>query len=177
MTLEAQGAHFYWHSTDSHSVYPSIFADNKCAGMVWSDKVVDATWFAAGKVYVHGINLLPFTPASELYATSDWAKEQFPVAWASLDQHDAGDDWRGFLRGAQCAFDAPAAWKAIKALTSFDGGNTRANLMHFCATRPPPQQQVPDDDTGDDDDAALPAVVDLPSSSLLEPSSTLVQEA
>jgi endo-1,3(4)-beta-glucanase len=179
MTLEAQGAHFYWHSTDSHSVYPSIFADNKCAGMVWSDKVVDATWFAAGKVYVHGINLLPFTPASELYATSAWAKEQFPVAWASLEQHDAGDDWRGFLRGAQCAFDAPAAWKAIEALTSFDGGNTRANLMHFCATRPPTQQQQQQQMQDDDDVNDFPAVVvGVPSSILLEqPSSALVQDA
>ena len=44
-TLETQGAKWYWHSTAEQSVYPSVYAANKCVGMVWSDKVVDATWF------------------------------------------------------------------------------------------------------------------------------------
>ncbi len=36
MTLEVLGTNTYWHSTKAKSVYPEIYAQNKCVGMVWS---------------------------------------------------------------------------------------------------------------------------------------------
>lgn len=45
MTMEIQGARTYWHSQKDKTVYPEVFAKNKCIGMKWSDKVVEATWF------------------------------------------------------------------------------------------------------------------------------------
>ena len=91
---------------------------------------------AAGKAYIHGINMLPFTPASELYLTSEWVREEYPVVLASLAGSDVPDEWRGFIFGTHCVVDALHAWDQIRALTTFDGGNTRSNLMYFCATRP-----------------------------------------
>lgn len=35
--------------------------------MIWGDKVDYNTWFGAGVVYALGINMIPFTPLSELY--------------------------------------------------------------------------------------------------------------
>jgi len=35
-TMETLGTNTYWHSTSKSSVYPDLFADNKCVGMVWS---------------------------------------------------------------------------------------------------------------------------------------------
>ena len=84
--------------------------------------------------------MLPFTPASEGYLTADWVSEEWPVVWASVTP-DITDEWRGFLFGTQCVVDEQQAWNNIQGLTSFDGGNTRTNLMYFCATRPPQQQQ------------------------------------
>ncbi len=95
---------------------------------------------AAGKVYIHGINMLPFTPASEFYLTPDWIVEEWPVVWNSITPQIT-DEWKGFLFGTQCVIDSNKAWKSIEKLTSFDGGNTRSNLMYFCATRPKQQQQ------------------------------------
>lgn len=90
---------------------------------------------AAGLVYIHGINMLPFTPASELYLTADWVREEYPVVISSVTG-DITDEWKGFLYGTHCVIDSTAAWQEILGLTSFDGGNTRSNLMYFCATRP-----------------------------------------
>jgi endo-1,3(4)-beta-glucanase len=134
-SLEIYGTQKYWHSREGHTVYPKVFADNKCIGMKWSDKVVEATWFAAGMVYIHGINMLPFTPLSELYLTAPWIKEEYPVVISSVTS-EITDEWKGFLYGTHCVIDEPAAWSEIVGLTSFDGGNTRSNLMYFCATRP-----------------------------------------
>ena len=44
-SLEIYGTLTYWQSRKGHSVYPQVFADNKCIGMKWSQKVVEATWF------------------------------------------------------------------------------------------------------------------------------------
>ena len=35
--------------------------------MIWGDKVDYNTWFGAGVVYALGINMMPFTPLSEIY--------------------------------------------------------------------------------------------------------------
>lgn len=102
---------------------------------MWSDKAVEATWFAAGMTYIHGINMLPFTPISELYLLKPWVQEEYPFVWSTLTP-DITDEWRGFLIGTRCVSEPNEAWKQIRALTSFDGGNTRSNLMYFCATRP-----------------------------------------
>ena len=47
------------HSTTANTVYPAIYANNKCVGMVWGDKVVDATWF--GNTFVYAALLLYVT--------------------------------------------------------------------------------------------------------------------
>jgi len=104
---------------------------------------------AAGKVFIHGINMLPFTPASEFYLTREWVEEEYPVVTASITG-DTTDEWKGFLYGTHCVIDSRAAWKEIGKLVTFDGGNTRSNLMYFCATRPP--QGSNDDDDDDDED-------------------------
>jgi endo-1,3(4)-beta-glucanase len=84
--------------------------------------------------------MLPFTPLSELYLDSAWVTEEYPVVIASVTS-DITDEWKGFLYGTHCVIDPKTAWEEIQGLTSFDGGNTRTNLMYFCATRP---KQTPD---------------------------------
>lgn len=90
---------------------------------------------AAGKVFIHGINMLPFTPFTEQYLTGDWVKEEYPVVLASITPQIT-DEWKGFLWGDHAVIDASAAWDQIRNLNTFDGGNTRSNLMYFAATRP-----------------------------------------
>jgi hypothetical protein len=48
-TLEIAGTRAYWHSREGNTVYPDVFAKNKCIGMKWSDKVVEATWFGQSR--------------------------------------------------------------------------------------------------------------------------------
>jgi endo-1,3(4)-beta-glucanase len=128
----------YWHSTTASSVYPDVFGANKCVGMVWGDKVVYTTWFASGAIYVHGINMLPFTPITELYLTRDWVTEEYPVVWASVKDSLATTEqgWLGFLYMDHAVIDPDTAWNEIMTLKSFDDGNTLTNALYWIATRP-----------------------------------------
>jgi len=63
----------------SSTVYPEIFSKNKMVGMVWSIKADYQTWFGSHPVYIHGIQMLPFTPITEVSLERDFIKEEFPV--------------------------------------------------------------------------------------------------
>ena len=52
----------YWLDVD-HDVFPPGYA-RPVAGIVWGDGAVYDTWWDRNPVYVHGINMLPFTGAS-----------------------------------------------------------------------------------------------------------------
>lgn len=95
---------------------------------------------AAGKVFIHGINMLPFTPFSEQYLTADWVVEEYPVVFASITPQIT-DEWKGFLWGDHAVIEPNKAWEQIRNLNTFDGGNTRSNLMYFAATRPNQEEQ------------------------------------
>jgi endo-1,3(4)-beta-glucanase len=73
--------------TTADSVYPAVYAAKKCVGMVWGMKAEDATYFARGAVYVHGINMLPFTPLTEWYMPRDWVAEEYPVVRGTVAGH------------------------------------------------------------------------------------------
>ncbi len=52
----------YWLDVD-HDVFPRGYA-HPVAGIVWGDGAAYDTWWDRNPVYVHGINMLPFTGAS-----------------------------------------------------------------------------------------------------------------
>lgn len=86
-------------------------------------------------MFIHGINMLPFTPLTESLLTAPWVAEEYPVVFASITPAIT-DEWKGFLWGDHAIIDAAQAWTQIENLNTFDGGNTRSNLMYFAATRP-----------------------------------------
>ena len=138
LTLELHAVKRYWHMSSSDSVYPSIYTANKCVGMVWGTKIVDATWFASGTAYVHGIQLLPFTPVTEhLLQPHDWLAEETQVmaAGMSASNPSPNDGWLGFLRGSQAVLNSNQAWNDILRLNEYDNGNSKTNLQYWCATR------------------------------------------
>ncbi len=58
----ASAVESYWLDED-HDVFPRDF-HHPVAGIVWGDGAKFATWWDPNPVYVHGINMLPFTGAS-----------------------------------------------------------------------------------------------------------------
>jgi endoglucanase Acf2 len=52
----------YWLDID-HDVFPAGYG-HTVAGIVWGDGAVYDTWFDRNPVYIHGINMVPFTGAS-----------------------------------------------------------------------------------------------------------------
>jgi endo-1,3(4)-beta-glucanase len=77
---EVYAAQKYWQIKQSDSIYPAPFKQNGVVGIVWSNKVDYATFFGAQAEYIHGIQMLPITPASEVLLPKDWVAED----WANV---------------------------------------------------------------------------------------------
>lgn len=48
-------------------------------GMVWSTKAFCGTWFGIDDIFIHGINMLPFTPITENLLEKRFIAEEYPL--------------------------------------------------------------------------------------------------
>jgi len=134
LATEIRSAQRYWQITSESDLYNPPFADNKVVGVLWSTKVGYETFFGNEPEFIHGIQMLPFTPISEELLRQDWISQSYPLF--SENYATTSDGWRGFMVMAKAIFDSQAAWNEAQALNGYDDGNTRANTLYWIATRP-----------------------------------------
>lgn len=146
LSTEIRSAHRYWQvrSSPAPRVYPEVY-EPKVVGMLWSTLAQEQTWFGAEQWKSYGIQLLPFTPASEKRDDIGWVKEMFPhfnhscssdpvceeQGWSilvHLSQATMGD-WEGALKGIQALPDSVFT-------TAGGNGHSRSNCLWWIGTRP-----------------------------------------
>ncbi|MBK7861462.1 MAG: hypothetical protein IPJ65_23175 [Archangiaceae bacterium] len=134
LAQELDGARTYWQIRSGSTIYPEPFAAGRVVGVLWGSKVDYATFFGANVEFIHGIQLLPFTPITEALLPSAWVREAYPVVAAASAGAEAG--WRGFIAMEHAIIDPASAWAELSALTAFDDGNSKTNALYWAATRP-----------------------------------------
>ncbi len=134
LATEIRSAKRYWQITSGSDIYKEPFANNKVVGVLWSTKAGYETFFGNRPEFIHGIQMLPFTPISEELLGPGWVSESYPLFSTNYDTADEG--WRGFMVMAKAVFDSDAALREVRDLRSFDDGNTRSNTLYWLATRP-----------------------------------------
>jgi endoglucanase Acf2 len=120
----------YWFDVDGDN-FPAGFA-HPAVGMVWGSGARYDTWFARDPIYVHGINLLPFTGGS-LYLGLDpgYVRRNHQALLAA--SHGEPPVWRDVVWMYQ-ALDDPQAALAAAARDPYlepEFGDSRAFLTHW----------------------------------------------
>jgi endo-1,3(4)-beta-glucanase len=64
ITLSQRAARRYWH-IENADIYQGAFLPNLIVGILWVTKIDFATFFGANEEYIHGIQMIPFTPLSK----------------------------------------------------------------------------------------------------------------
>ncbi|MCA9675681.1 MAG: hypothetical protein KC464_11640, partial [Myxococcales bacterium] len=138
LATELRSVQAYWQITSDHDLYGPPFSDHKVVGVLWATKVDYATFFGGNVEYIHGIQMLPFTPISEALLRPAWISEEYPVLATALTRPEPAlaEAWRGYVVMAHAILDPDAAWTEATALTGFDDGNTATNTLYWIATRP-----------------------------------------
>jgi len=130
LATEIRGAQKYWHMSDAGKIYQSPFKDNKVVGILWEDGAAYGTFFGADPQEIHLIQMLPFSPVSEILLPEDWIKEQFPVL-----ERTKKPGWEDLVDANQAIIDPVTAYNdAFK--VSFGAGTTLPDTLYWDATRP-----------------------------------------
>jgi endoglucanase Acf2 len=126
----------YWFDV-SGTNYPKDFP-NVALGMVWGGKGAFATWFSGDIDCIHGINWLPFTPASIYMGRfPDYVKKNFDRIVA---KRKTGADFNTGWGDLVCMFGALADPAAAAAYIDahpnckLEGGNSHAFMCHWIHT-------------------------------------------
>lgn len=133
--IERTAVEEYWFDV-SGTNYPADFPQ-VALGMVWGGKGAFATWFSGDIDCIHGINWLPFTPAS-LYMGRhpDYVRKNFERIVA---QRKGGTDFNTgwgdlVLMFGALADPSAAAQYAAQPQLKIESGNSRAFLHHWICT-------------------------------------------
>lgn len=139
LAMELRGAHYYWQvHSDNGDIYDQYFAANKMVGQLGGTDAFCQTWFGDELQFIHGINLLPFTPITEELLPYSYILEEWPVLKTALNNSDLTPAWAGVMYLDYAIVDPEDAWGLMTALddNSLDDGFSMANAMYWIATRP-----------------------------------------
>lgn len=126
---------------DALTVHPARFARNWAPGITFEGKVDYATWFGINPEYIHGIQMLPVSPAlaftrPRAHAAGEWAAVVAPVAAALRTA------WAGVLWQHHGVTDPRTAFTHLGALLTHDrpvdNGMSRTWALLAAATAPEP---------------------------------------
>lgn len=124
----------YYLYSSSNKLEPSKIVANKVAGILFDNKIDYTTYFGDKMQYIHGIHMLPITPASSNIRGPTFVKEEWSAKIAK-SINSITDGWAGILRLNQVLFD-PALSYSFFSSKSFksqylDNGLSRTWALAF----------------------------------------------
>jgi endoglucanase Acf2 len=126
----------YWFDV-SGTNFPKDFP-NVALGMVWGGKGAFATWFSPDIDCIHGINWLPFTPASIYMGRHpEYVKKNHArIVEKRLNGNDYNNGWGDLVVMFNALADPASAAAYLDATPDclIEGGNTRAFMDHWIGT-------------------------------------------
>ncbi|KAL7682228.1 putative endo-1,3(4)-beta-glucanase, glycosyl hydrolase family 81 [Plasmopara halstedii] len=136
LATELRSVKKYWHMKVNSKIYEPVFSKNIMVGVVGEMNVVYNTWFGDRAVYIHGINMLPFTPFTPQLLDETFIMREYQLLGQDLPDLDRYDIWRSIVVLDHAILDAAKAWDELnQTVNAFDTWSSRSNAMYWIATR------------------------------------------
>lgn len=134
---EIQAVNHYWFDIHQQTLPPEFQSDQ--VSMVFGGKSLHNTWWIDEPRQIHGINLLPFTPASTYLGTSPAFVERAMTALEKETEVFNGrgkrakpeDIWQDLFAQHLALVDPEAGFKRWDRWGSFELGHTRSHTYHW----------------------------------------------
>nr|ADX01234.1 endo-1,3-beta-glucanase [Debaryomyces hansenii] len=139
LSVMSRAMNMYFYYKSDNTVEPSDILPNKVSGIFFENKVTYTTYFGSPDEhpeYVHGIHMLPITPASSLIRIPSYVEEEWDDQISTfIDDVDSG--WTGILRLNQALYDASTSYSFFSSDswtdTYLDNGQSRTWSLAFSA--------------------------------------------
>lgn len=121
---------------DGNDVHPPDFVKNRVTGIFFEAKVHYGTFFGADECYIHGIQMIPLSPALRLARSTEFCKQEWRDILSRRGLPLPGKhSWSSLLITGNLAFHKPAeAWDKLKLLKELDRGLSRSWAMYWIAS-------------------------------------------
>uniref|UniRef100_A0A7S2N8J0 glucan endo-1,3-beta-D-glucosidase n=1 Tax=Zooxanthella nutricula TaxID=1333877 RepID=A0A7S2N8J0_9DINO len=122
---------------NSNPHYPAAFVQNHVTGIFFQNKLDYTTWFGTKKEFIHGIQMLPLTPALFLSRKAEFCQQEWSDIVSKLPL-PPWDPWTSvLLTGSLALVSADAAYGRLAVMDpgSVDDGLTRAYALYWAATQ------------------------------------------
>ena len=132
LATEIRSARKYWHIMNESDVYPDEFKGNKMVGVLWDTKVDYTTWFGAQVEFIHGIQMLPYTPITEESLDYSFVQQEYELVKGA-----GADAWKTYIIMDGAVINQQEAWQELNAAVVGDwAGISKTNALWWIATRP-----------------------------------------
>lgn len=116
------------------------FTKNRVTGIFFQNKVDYTTWFGGEKYYIHGIQMLPLSPALQLSRQADFCQEEWDDVLRDTKPPKNGAKWTSVVvTGNLAIIDPDTAYNRLlqmHATDEMDDGLTKAWAMYWAAVQP-----------------------------------------
>jgi len=116
--------------------HPEDFVKNHVTGIFFQNKVHYTTWFGSEEKYIHGIQMLPLSPALKLTRKREFCQQEWDDIISGLPL-SVTDPWTSILLTGTLAFiDPVGAFTQLAAMSPahMDDGLTRAWALYWAAS-------------------------------------------
>ncbi|KAH9142149.1 hypothetical protein AeRB84_013758, partial [Aphanomyces euteiches] len=137
LTVNARAINTYFLMDSANRVHPKEILPNKVPGIFFDNKVDYATWFSPDKWCIHGIQMIPVSPATEFVRSERFVHEEWTDVLSktsAVAQNDLTNTWLSLLYTNYAAVDPQTAMEKLQTV-ALDDGLTRSWALYMAASR------------------------------------------
>lgn len=137
LSIMARAMNMYFYYSDDNTVQPALYIPNKVSGILFENKIAYTTYFGSpdkNPEYVHGIHMLPISPASSLIRGPTFVQQEWEEQISKF-VGDVNSGWLGILKLNQALYDAKSSYEFFSSdnwnQNYLDNGQSRTWSLAF----------------------------------------------
>lgn len=157
LTLASKTVREFFLMKTGNTHHPEAFVKNHVTGIFLQGKVDYTTWFGGRPEHIHGIQMLPLSPALKLTRRKDFCQQEYSDILSKADWKSMTKPWISVLLTGSIAFlDSESAYRQLFAMGEgdLDGGLSRAWALYWATSRPGDAAQFSEDGSTEEDPSA-----------------------
>lgn len=118
-----------------NKVHHPDYVKNRITGIHFQSKVQYATFFGGEQWFIHGIQMLPLSPALLMLRDPEFCEQEWDDVLSHMDLTTVSPGWLSLLVTGNVAIrDPDSGYEMVKALDSLDNGLGHAWAMYWAAS-------------------------------------------
>lgn len=111
------------------------YVKNHVTGIFFQNKAHYGTFFGADEWFIHGVQMLPLSPALLLARTPEYCRQVWDDIIGGYDMNAVSPGWGSLLlTGNLAIFDPDRAYEEVKTIATIDPGLSRPWAMYWAAS-------------------------------------------